>query len=58
MTDTGCVMSKIDEIMKLLAEAKRQADAISEPLLAYHIGTALLVAKEVALGQGASGPRR
>ncbi|WP_165915883.1 hypothetical protein [Aminobacter aminovorans] len=51
-------MSTIDEIMKLLAEAKRQADAIDERNLSYQIVTALLVAQEVSLGQTSKRPRR
>ncbi|WP_395451220.1 hypothetical protein ACHMW7_16340 [Aminobacter sp. UC22_36] len=51
-------MSTIDEIMNLLAEAKRQADAIDERNLSFHIGTALLVAQEISLGQTSKRPRR
>jgi hypothetical protein len=58
MMDGGVAMSKIDEIMKLLSEAKREADALGETLLAYHIGTALLAAQDVMLGQGNQRPRR
>lgn len=56
--DGGVAMSEIDEIMKLLSEAKRAADRIDEQLLAYHIGTALLLAQEIAIEKGNKGPRR
>lgn len=39
------MMSKIEEIRKLLGEAQRKAHEIREGLLAYHIGTALRVAR-------------
>jgi hypothetical protein len=58
MMDGGVAMSKIEEIMRLLAEAKRSADEINEEVLSYHIGTALLVAQEVSLGQTKKRPRR
>lgn len=52
-------MNKIDQIMGLLAEAKRAADEAGEPTLAFHIGTALLLAQEIAMGQKSSPrPRR
>lgn len=56
--NSGCAMPTIDEIMKLLAEAKRQADAMGEINLSFHIGTALLAAQDVALGQTSKRPRR
>lgn len=58
MMDGGVAMSTIDEIMKLLSEAKRQADAIEERNLSFHIGTALLLAQEISLGQTSKRPRR
>ncbi|MBE1208086.1 hypothetical protein [Aminobacter carboxidus] len=51
-------MSKIDEIMKLLSEAKRSADEINEDTLSFQIGTALMLAQEISLGQTSKRPRR
>jgi len=56
--NSGCAMPTIEEIMKLLAEAKRSADEINEGMLSYQIGTALLVAQEISIGQTSKRPRR
>lgn len=45
------MMRELDEIIELLANAQQRAKAIRDENLAYHIGTALLVATERSLGQ-------
>lgn len=50
-------MTRIEKIMRLLAEAKREADALDEKALSFQIGTALLLGQEIAMGQSGTRPR-